>query len=126
MKQVRTTSAKSTIVETLEEAGHALSHAELYVILGNTCDRVTIYRILSRLVEEGLAHRVALQDGTVKFALCEECNTEGHHHSHPHFSCNLCSTVTCLTMEIPVVILPKKFKMEETSYVISGVCATCR
>lgn len=121
----RNTTAKSWVIETLQANNEALSHAELFDLLKTHCDRVTIYRILSRLVDEGVVHKVPLQDGTVKYALCHECSSAGHHHSHAHFSCIACGTVTCLEAVIPEVKAPKKFKAEEISYVISGRCASC-
>lgn len=125
-KQVRNTAAKSAVIEMLTVSKTALSHAEIYHKLQSTCDRVTVYRILDRLIEEGVAHRIALTDGTVKYALCEQCG-EGHHHlhSHLHFNCLQCGGVSCLESEIPKVQLPRKFKLHDVSLVVNGICASC-
>jgi Fur family transcriptional regulator, ferric uptake regulator len=125
-KQVRNTTAKAAVIDALSISPHALSHGELFHQLEEQCDRVTIYRILDRLVSEGLAHRIALSDGTLKYALCEQCG-DGHHHSHAHlhFNCLVCGGVTCLESEIPKVQLPRRFKMHDVSLVVNGICATC-
>jgi Fur family ferric uptake transcriptional regulator len=125
-KQVRNTAAKTAVMEMLSQSSTALSHGEIYQSLAETCDRVTVYRILDRLIEEGVAHRIALSDGTVKYALCEQCGDGQHHaHSHLHFNCVLCGGVSCLEVEIPHVQLPRKYKMHDVSLVVNGLCAAC-
>ena len=125
-KQVRNTAAKMAVMEMLSQSQMALSHGEIFHALQSTCDRVTVYRILDRLIEEGAAHRIALSDGTVKYALCEQCG-DGHHHahSHLHFNCVLCGGVSCLEVEIPAVQLPRLYKMHDLSVVVNGICAAC-
>jgi Fur family transcriptional regulator, ferric uptake regulator len=125
-KQVRNTAAKTAVVEMMMTSTIALSHGEIFAALQATCDRVTVYRVLDRLIEEGIAHRIALTDGTVKYALCDTCG-DGHHHSHAHlhFNCLSCGSVNCLETEVPTIVLPRKYKMHDLSLVVNGICAKC-
>ena len=50
-KKTRNTTAKQEILKLIANASQALSHVEIQQQLNNLCDRVTIYRLLSRLLE---------------------------------------------------------------------------
>ena len=103
MKTTRNTTAKTAITEILKESKKALSHSEIHKLTTDLCDRVTIYRILDRLVNDDIIHKIVDLDGTVKYAKC--------HHSHPvqihnhaHFSCENCHEITCLESVKPVIL----------------------
>lgn len=127
MKQGRNTVAKTEILNLLEQSEEALSHAEIHASLGDLCDRVTIYRVLDRLVAEDSIHKVINIDGGVKYAGCHHHQSEAHHHSHNHihFSCQSCHTVTCIEDVEPVFKLPKKYKIKEVNFTVSGLCPQC-
>ena len=124
MKQSRNTVAKTEIQSLLKQSGAALSHSELQTLLNGLCDRVTIYRVLERLIDEELVHKVISIDGVVKFASCHFCSTE-HKHNHIHFSCEKCKTVTCISDVEPTYKLPIEYKVKETNFIISGLCPQC-
>lgn len=58
MKQARNTTAKTEILDLISQSEVALSHSEIQSALDGLCDRVTIYRVLDRLVEEDLVHKL--------------------------------------------------------------------
>ena len=125
MKQSRNTVAKTEILKLLNTSETALSHSEIQVLLDGLCDRVTIYRVLDRLVEEDLIHKVVNIDGGVKYASCYH-NEEIHQsHNHIHFSCEKCHTVTCLEGIEPKFNLPEKYKIKEVNFTVSGICPEC-
>jgi Fur family ferric uptake transcriptional regulator len=66
MKSARNTTAKTEIQELIVMSNVALSHAEIQKSLDGLCDRVTIYRVLERLLEEGVIHKIVSADGVVK------------------------------------------------------------
>jgi len=127
MKQSRKTIAKTRILDLISQSDVALSHAEIQSALDGLCDRVTIYRVLDRLVEEGLAHKVVNIDGGVKYAFCAECTeTSRHHaHNHIHFSCQKCKSVTCVDDVEPSFKLPENYIVNEVNFTVSGVCPEC-
>lgn len=125
MKQTRNTIAKTEILKCLETSQTAMSHGDLQNLLDGLCDRVTIYRVLDRLLAEGFIHKISDIDGRVKYALCHDCTSENHHHNHIHFSCEVCHSVTCLEDIEPSFKLPKKYKAKEYNFTISGVCPEC-
>lgn len=125
MKQSRNTVAKTEILKLLNSSETALSHSEIQQILDGLCDRVTIYRVLDRLVDEDLIHKVVNIDGGMKYASCYHQQTTHHNHNHIHFSCKKCETVTCLENIEPSFQLPKNYKISEVNFTVSGICPQC-
>ncbi|MFK7799850.1 MAG: Fur family transcriptional regulator [Aureispira sp.] len=125
MKTTRKTTAKTQILELLEKVSTALSHKEIQVELDGLCNRVTIYRVLERLLEEGFIHRIVNTDGVVKYARCHSCNHKNHHHNHLHFSCTQCQEVTCLQQVQPSYQLPSNYLAQEVHFTVSGICPKC-
>lgn len=124
MKQTRNTIAKSKIISMLQASEVALSHAEIEAAIDIEVNRVTIYRILERLIEAGTIHKVVNTDGTMKFALCHSCSVT-HHHNHIHFSCVECKEVTCLEEVVPSFKLSKQYEVIDVNFTLSGRCPDC-
>jgi Fur family ferric uptake transcriptional regulator len=124
MKTSRTTNAKTEIQDLIVSSSVALSHSEIQKSLQGLCDRVTIYRVLERLMEEGVIHKIVNVDGVVKYAGCHSCSVK-HSHNHIHFSCQKCKSVTCLDDVEPSFKLPKNYKVSETNFTLSGLCPQC-
>lgn len=124
MKQIRNTKSKTEILSLINASEVALSHAEIQTALNGLCDRVTIYRVLDRLSEEGIVHKIVNVDGVVKYAICHNCETK-HNHNHVHFSCENCKKVVCIENVVPKIQLPEKFVIHDYNFVVSGICDNC-
>jgi Fur family ferric uptake transcriptional regulator len=126
MKNTRNTTAKSAVLELIKNSEVALSHSEIQKLNQDLCDRVTIYRILDRLVAEDVIHKIATPDGTVKYASCHHHHeTNQHTHNHVHFSCEKCKLVTCLDNVIPSFNLPENYVVKEVNFTLTGLCPEC-
>ncbi len=124
MKQTRNTIAKSKIISMLQASEVALSHAEIESAIDIEVNRVTIYRILERLIEAGTIHKVVNTDGAMKFAICHHCSVT-HQHNHVHFSCVDCKEVTCLEDVIPSFKLSRQYEVIDANFMLSGRCPAC-
>lgn len=124
MMMSRNTKAKTKIKELIISSSVALSQGEIQNSLKGFCDRVTIYRVLERLLDEGLIHKIVNTDGVIKFASCQSCSVK-HSHNHIHFSCQKCKSVTCLEDVEPTYKLPKSYKVSEMNFTLSGLCPQC-
>lgn len=124
MKQARNTAAKTAVLKLVNQSDVALSHTEIQSFLDGLCDRVTIYRVLDRLTDEGLIHKVVNIDGGLKYASCHNCPAT-HEHNHIHFSCEKCKSVTCIENIQPSFKLPKTYKINEVNFTVSGLCPQC-
>lgn len=121
----RVTRTRVAVLEFLQASGHPLSHDELGAELaaaGIAHDRVTLYRALDWLVEQGIARRIAGSDRAWRF---EMLRPDGHRHAH--FHCDRCGQVVCLESLEPAfaVALPEGYRLDRTELVLHGACAAC-
>jgi len=106
----------------------ALAHRDIEKQAGEKFDRVTVYRTLQTFVEKGIIHTIPTTDNSVRYALCKDECTEGHHHdNHIHFICVNCNSAICLEDTlITEVILPKGYTKYSTEVVVKGICKNCK
>ncbi|MDX2286214.1 MAG: transcriptional repressor [Bacteroidia bacterium] len=123
---LRVTKGRTDILGIFLRQGIALSERELEDLLGDSCDRVTIYRTLTTFLEHGLLHRVPDDAGAAKYALCAGCAHQVHRHDHIHFKCTRCGQTTCVEeVRIPTPALPPGFILTEVSMLMQGICPAC-
>lgn len=126
-KQIRNTPAKTEIIRILEQSKIALSHIELQEKLNGLCDRVTIYRVLERLLNEKIIHKTTTTNGGVKYAICTQtCTDKNHLHNHLHFTCENCKKTFCLEEVIPKFNLPEDYFLKDLHFTASGLCKNCK
>lgn len=124
--RLRTTVSRQAILHLFLQKDYALSHGDIENGIDNSLDRVTVYRTLKTFLDKGLIHKVLDDEGSLKYALCNEaCSIKGHHHDHVHFKCVKCGQTSCLDIEVPGIKLPKGFKPKEVNILIQGICNQC-
>ncbi|MBV9989597.1 MAG: transcriptional repressor [Chitinophagaceae bacterium] len=125
--QLSVTDSRKKILEMFMRTDGALAHADIEHHSGTEFDRVTIYRTLQTFVEKGIIHPIPTADNSVRYALCKDDCSSGHHHDdHVHFMCDDCGTTYCLDhVTIPPVALPQGFRATQTDVVVSGKCQKC-
>ena len=111
----------------LEQTG-ALAHGDIEKKAGEKFDRVTIYRTLQTFVDKGIIHIIPTPDNSIRYALCKDDCSEGHHHDHHiHFVCNNCNNTYCLDDVVtPEIKLPKGYTAGHVEVVVEGVCKQCK
>jgi Fur family ferric uptake transcriptional regulator len=122
----RATRARIAVLSMLLSAREALSHHEIERRLkrGHDIDRVTLYRVLEWLTDQGLAHKLSGDDRVWRFSIGGALRGEGA--SHPHFQCNECGRVICLEQAgMPVVPLPRGFRRSGIEVTVKGSCDAC-
>ncbi|AKD03032.1 transcriptional repressor [Pontibacter korlensis] len=125
---LRKTGCRLEVLRQFMQNDFALSHAELEKLIGNSYDRVTIYRTLYSFEEKGLIHSINDVAGSVKFALCkaDACSQHQHQDNHIHFNCTSCGQTFCLNeVNIPMLVLPEGYKAERLHFSAEGVCKGC-
>ena len=125
--QLSITSGRRKILELFLGQEGALSHGDIEKKAGEKFDRVTVYRTLQAFLEKGLIHSIPTADNSIRYALCKDCCSAGHHRDdHVHFICNTCGNTTCLEdVTIPPIKLPRGFITEQVEMLVSGVCKSC-
>jgi Fur family ferric uptake transcriptional regulator len=127
MKIVRNTKNKALVLELIQNMTTAISAPDILERTTGLCDKVTIYRVLDRLIDEGLIHKVVNPTGQILYASCQKCThtNEIHNHQHVHFSCQKCQTTTCLFQVNPSIQLPDDYLLKEVYLNVTGICPTC-
>lgn len=121
----RITRTRVAVIEALQTGQHPLSHDEIGAALnaaGIAHDRVTLYRALDWLVEQGIAQRIAGGERAWRFEL-----QSGGDHRHAHFHCDRCGQILCLedVPATPAPALPAGFELARSELVLHGACADC-
>jgi Fur family ferric uptake transcriptional regulator len=122
------TDSRREILQVFLRSRSALAHHDIEKKTGEKFDRVTVYRTLQTFIDKGIVHTIPTSDNAVKYALCREECSEGHHHdNHIHFVCDSCGNTTCLDeTAIPQIKLPQGYRQEKVNVIVNGVCKTCK
>ena len=121
----RVTRTRVAVIDVLLGSQHPLSHDEIAAALDGehiAHDRVTLYRALEWLVEQGIAQRIASGERAWRFEI-----RRGGEHRHAHFHCERCGQILCLE-DVPTPAsapLPPGFAVERAELVLHGACAAC-
>ena len=97
---LRATAPRLAVLLTLSESKAPLSYSEVLERLqGHPWDPTTIYRNLIKLNEHKLIIVVSRVEGMNRYALSNE---NGDQHKHPHFICDDCGQISCLSDELQI------------------------
>ena len=127
----RLTLPRVAVLACLLASERATSHLDVAGMLvdHHAVDRVTVYRVLEWLVNQGISHRIAGDDRVWRFMINPQQNSAKSvaHRHHAHFTCETCGQTFCLDKTIPKVDvkLPKGFRPSEMDLLVRGRCASC-
>lgn len=126
--QLSITGSRKSILELFLHSNGALAHADIEKQTGEKFDRVTVYRTLQAFMEKGIIHTIPTSDNSIRYALCKDDCSQGHHHdNHVHFVCTVCGQTTCLdSITVPEVKLPRGFKPLDSQMIVKGICGECQ
>ncbi|MBX3679537.1 Fur family transcriptional regulator [Cognatazoarcus halotolerans] len=121
----RVTRTRVAVLDILLASGQPLAHDEIAAALardGIAHDRVTLYRNLDWLVEQGIAHRMAGDDRVWRFGVATAAA-----HEHAHFHCDACGQLFCLKALTPAfaIALPDGYRMNRAELIVHGACPHC-
>ena len=124
--QMRATPVRHEILQLFLQKDYALSHHDIETEVSKSLDRVTVYRTLKTFLDKGLIHKVLDDEGSLKYALCNDaCSSAEHHHDHVHFKCTRCGQTNCLDVDLPGVKLPRGYQADAINVLIQGTCERC-
>jgi Fur family ferric uptake transcriptional regulator len=89
MRRLKNTPIKIRIEKLLLESNTALSHNEIHLQMEDACDKVTTYRVLERLANNNILHKVIGIDGVYRYAYGQIWSDDPIH-NHAHFFCLEC------------------------------------
>lgn len=121
----RVTRGRIAVLATLLDSKRALTHHEVETRLDrlHDIDRVTVYRVLEWLTENGLAHRLSGDDRVWRFTVARK----DHDDDHPHFKCTSCGEMICLAngIALPRIAVPAGYKGQKVEITVKGHCPNC-
>ena len=125
-KKINPTAMRLLVLEYLMQQRAAVSLQDVERGLQHA-DRITLYRTLKTFEAKGLIHIIQDGTGATKYALCAEaCSDDEHYDLHLHFNCTRCGETFCLPkVNIPEVLLPNHFVLEELNLTAKGICDRC-
>jgi len=131
MLEAATLEATPHRLEVLEVIGSShcpLSAGDIYQVLARTqsINKVTVYRILDLLVEQGILERLSTGGKASYYGLAPNEN----HARHAHFYCSKCGQMDCLRPEalnVDADYLQKTFpgKIDRVEIRVDGICKNC-
>ena len=127
---LRSTPVRRAILVTLSAAAEPLDVPALLERLPKHTDGVTVYRTLGTFTRKKLVHRVRGEERSWRFAIGP--SDRGPAHRHPHFVCEQCGKVECLSTAVVPPSLGKTLKLKAdynidyTEVIVHGSCADCR
>ena len=121
------TESRKKILQLFLDQQGALAHGDIEKKAGEKFDRVTVYRTLQTFVDKGIIHTIPTADNSIRYALCKDECSEGHHHDHHiHFVCGQCNNTYCLDDVVtPALKLPPGYVIKHIEVVAEGICKNC-
>jgi len=102
----------------------AIAVSDLVKLLDKEMNKSTVYRILDKLVQDGVVHSFLGKGGHKWYAKCLDCSCEQHHDVHPHFQCKKCGEVKCMPLSFPVPSI-NGYKIDSVNVLMVGECSNC-
>ena len=121
---IRKTESVEILLKEFQNTETALSTIELIKRLGKRINKTTVYRVLSKLEEDGILHSFLGFDGVKWFARCKTHTQVRNSDIHPHFQCISCGKTECLDIKVDI---PKLVNREVllSQFIIKGKCDLC-
>ena len=122
---VRPTVNRVAILDVFITENKSFPHARLMKILGDNINRVSLYRVLSDLVEAGILCRLINSTGAAQYHYLQHASDKFT--LSPHFKCNTCEQIVALP-RLPATYLTQILDLgtiEHSSLLIEGVCQKC-
>ena len=127
-KGVTATPNRLSLMEIVGDNAAPMSPQEIHGALNRKrrVNRVTVYRILDLLVENGLLERLSSGDRSFRYGLAPNAN----HRPHPHFFCRRCGAMECLdsdSLALDTRTLERRYPgaIEKVEVRVDGVCRNC-
>ena len=119
---------RQRVLEVIGNNSSPLSAQQIFDTLSrtDTINRVTVYRILELLVDNGLVDRINGGGRSFVYGLAPNEN----HPAHPHFYCKSCGNLECLnpqSLNVDLQHMQRTFAglIENVEVRVDGVCKNC-
>lgn len=120
------TKQKELIFEVIKKQKGEFCAKDIYEEVKNSTGLTTVYRLIDKLVNDGLLNKTVGEDNTTYYQYLEQCD----HENHFYLKCSECGNLThidCDCIEELAVHITKhhKFRPNKDHIIISGICNKC-
>lgn len=125
-RKLKATSTRLDVLSVISEYDKAIPFSEIRNTLPNF-DRVTLYRTIHALVENGIIHKALIDENETFYAICSHsCTSDTHNHKHIHFKCTACHAVTCVQASNTVSLSIPGHTIDNFEIEATGICEACQ
>lgn len=125
-RALKATSPRLNLLMKMQEYKSAMPYSAIQKAMIST-DRVTLYRTLESLKEQGIIHKAFQGNNEIYYAICgKKCGENHHNHDHIHFKCLECAAVTCEKPSRTVDIAILDIEIQHVSIHVEGICKLCK
>lgn len=120
------TRQKELILDVIKNFKNDFTIKEIYEKLNQNVGLTTIYRIVSKLVEEGKIKKSIDYNNVVHYQYLDECQCDNHF----YLKCDKCGSIThvdcdCINDFTNHVLKNHSFKVDNVNIIIKGICKKC-
>jgi Fur family ferric uptake transcriptional regulator len=76
------------------------------------------------LEQDGVVHSFLGIDGLKWYAKCQNCSSHHHIDAHPHFQCQICGVLDCLSTDITIPPIQNR-QIDFAQILLVGKCEKC-
>jgi len=125
-RSLKATPVRMELLTHMKAHKTAIPYSEIQKVMADV-DRVTLFRTMDTLVNQGIIHQAYRENNDRYYALCgSSCDTEQHNHEHIHFKCTTCNEVTCQQLSAKLHVELKDYEIHQISINVTGICPSCR
>ena len=119
------TKQKDLILEIVEKQKHDFTIKDIYDSLNGSVGLTTIYRLIDKLIEDGLVNKYIDKNKTY-YQYLSKCEEENHF----FLRCNMCGSLVhidcdCIQDLSNHILKEHKFKPDKEHIIINGMCDKC-
>lgn len=121
------TKQKDLIISEIKKYNKSFTVKDIHNKLKDSVGLTTIYRVIDKLVEEGIINKYIDKDNITYYEYLEECSC----HNHFYLKCEKCGTMThvdcdCIEDLSKHILKEHGFKINHNHIIIKGLCNKCR
>ena len=121
---IRKTKHFQKVLDQFSKQENAISANYLVSHFNDEMNKSTIYRILDKLEDDNRIHSFVGVHGLKWYAKCLDCTVKEHNDNHPHFQCEKCNEVQCISQtNNESKIIDAQFLVK--SVFLTGICNRC-
>lgn len=121
------TKQKELILNIIKKQKKEFTVKDIYNEVKNKTGLTTVYRLIDKLVEEGIVTKNIGKDNKTKYIYLEKCEEENHF----YLKCKNCKTMKhvdcdCIKELLNHILINHKFTADKKNIIINGICENCQ